>query len=598
MTSIGQNIEALCNEHGLDRDLIIEAMTEAVQAAARKQFKGSSESIEVAWNNEEGTIEISAHKTVVREVESPMTELSLEEAIEMTGDDQIEPGDMLLIPMPMDELGRIAAQTAKQILVQKVREALREKVYEEYVDRIGNLVNGVVKRFERGDIIVDLGNNFEAILPRSQQPRSESWSQGERIRVVIEDVSKESRGQQIIVSRTSAALLKRLFEMEVPEIYDDTVTIKSAVREPGDRAKIAVSSNERDVDPVGACVGMKGSRVQAIIKELRGEKIDIIEWSDEPSVFAANALSPAKVSQVRITDINERKMEVIVVEDQLSLAIGKRGQNVRLATRLVGWDIDIKNEEELKKEIAKQMGKMMASGEAVPITALESVSAVHADTLTEKGIGDVETLAKTSVDNLVEILDVSLDEAEKIISSAQSVVDAKDSDESSAEETEISAASAESGEVEITTSEIKTDEETAVVTEESVEEVDVSENVEAEVSETEISETEVETVESSENVEAEETSANETADEDQISPESGEPTLEETEDTSTIIEQLTTENIETDEQMEQIAYIEQQKEIKEAAREESVVSDSELTEDITEESAVPTEAESLAEEGK
>jgi len=219
--------------------------------------------------------------------------------------------------------------------------------------------------------------------------------------------------------------LKRLFEMEVPEIYDDTVVIKSAVREPGDRAKIAVASNEKDVDPVGACVGMKGSRVQSIIKELRGEKIDIIEWSDEPSVFAANALSPAKVSQVRITDINKRKMEVIVVEDQLSLAIGKRGQNVRLATRLVGWDIDIISEDVLKKEIAQQMGKMMASGEAVPITALEGVSTSQAEDLKEKGIADVESLAVISVDDLVDVLDISLDEAEAIISSAKAVVEAK-----------------------------------------------------------------------------------------------------------------------------------------------------------------------------
>ena len=248
--------------------------------------------------------------------------------------------------------------------MQKVREAIREKVYEEYIDRKGELINGMVKRFERGDMIVDLGTNLEAILPRREQTRGEVWSIGERTRVVISDVSKELRGQQIVVSRASSELLKRLFEMEVPEIYDETVIIKSAVREPGDRAKIAVSSNEKDVDPVGACVGMKGSRVQSIIKELRGEKIDIIEWSDEPSVFAANALSPAKVSQVRITDINERKMEVIVSEDQLSLAIGKRGQNVRLATRLVGWDIDIVSEEILKQEITRQMGEMMASGEA------------------------------------------------------------------------------------------------------------------------------------------------------------------------------------------------------------------------------------------
>ncbi|MBA3334975.1 MAG: transcription termination factor NusA [Acidobacteria bacterium] len=427
MTSIGQSIDALCSEQGLDRDLIIEAMKEAVRAAARKQFKSqdkTGESIEVDWNNEEGTIEISAQKTVVLEVENPSTELALSEAQELAGDD-VEIGDMLLIPLPTEELGRIAAQTAKQILVQKVREALREKVYEEYVDRKGELINGTVKRFERGDIIVDLGNNLEAILPRQEQARSETWNQGERVRVVIEDVSKDLKGQQIKVSRASAALLKRLFEMEVPEIYDDTVVIKSAVREPGDRAKIAVSSNEKDVDPVGACVGMKGSRVQSIIKELRGEKIDIIEWSDEPSVFAANALSPAKVSQVRITDINNRKMEVVVTEDQLSLAIGKRGQNVRLATRLVGWDIDIVSEELLKKEIALAMGKMMASGEAVPVTVLQGVSTNQADDLKEKGINDVETLATTSVDDLVDILDVSLDEAERIIASAKDIIEAR-----------------------------------------------------------------------------------------------------------------------------------------------------------------------------
>lgn len=428
MTSIGQSIEALCTEHGLDRDLIIEAMKDAVRAAARKQFKSqdkTGESIQVDWNDEDGMIEISAQKEVVAEVENPSAELSLEEAQELAGD-EIEIGDMLLLPLPTEDLGRIAAQTAKQILVQKVREAVREKIYDEYVDRKGELINGVVKRFERGDMIVDLGNNLEAILPRSEQVRSENWNQGERIRVVIADITKDPKGQQIKASRASAELLKRLFEMEVPEIYDDTVIIKSAVREPGDRAKIAVASNEKDVDPVGACVGMKGSRVQSIIKELRGEKIDIIEWSDEPSVFAANALSPAKVSQVRITDINRRKMEVIVTEDQLSLAIGKRGQNVRLATRLVGWDIDIKNEAELRKEIALQMGKMMASGEAVPVSALEGVSAAQAADLKEKGIVDVETLAKTSIDDLVDILDTSLDEAEKIIVAAKAVVEAKD----------------------------------------------------------------------------------------------------------------------------------------------------------------------------
>lgn len=418
----------LCSEQGLDREMVIEAMKDAVKAAARKQFKNqdkTGESIQVEWNSEEGIIEISTQKTVVEEVTDPAFELSLSDAQEMAGD-EIEIGDMLLLPLPQEEMGRIAAQTAKQILVQKVREAIREKVYDEYIDRKGELINGTVKRFERGDIIVDLGNNLEGVIVRKEQARGEVWNQGERIRVVIVDVTKDQKGQQIKLSRASADLVKRLFEMEVPEIYDETVVIKSAVREPGDRAKIAVASNERDVDPVGACVGMKGSRVQSIIKELRGEKIDIIEWSDEPSVFAANALSPAKVSQVRITDIEKRKMHVIVGEDQLSLAIGKKGQNVRLATRLVGWDIDIVSEEVLKKEIAQQMGRMMASGEAVPLTALEGVNANQAEILAEKGVDDVEKLAAMSIDDLVDALDITFDDASAILGAAQEVVAAKE----------------------------------------------------------------------------------------------------------------------------------------------------------------------------
>ncbi len=414
--SIPQSIDALCKEHGIDRDIVIEAMKEAVKAAARKQFK---EEIQVEWSND-GGLEIFAAKVVVEEVENPARELSLDEAKEMAGD-EVEVGDELQLPMPMEEMGRIAAQTAKQILFQKVRDAVRAQIYEQYVDKVGDLVNGYVKRFERGDIIVDLGT-VESILPRNQQSRGEQWNQGERIRVVIDDVSKETKGPQVITSRTSPELLKRLFEMEVPEIYDGTVVIKSAVREPGERAKIAVASTERDVDPVGACVGMKGSRVQAIIRELRGEKIDIIEWSDEPSVFAANALSPAKVNQVRITDIERRQMEVIVNEDQLSLAIGKRGQNVRLATKLVGWNIDIRSEEEIKREVAAQMGAMIASGEAVPLERLEGLNPAMIDALAARNITDIETLASTSVDDLTEYLDLSLDAAERIIASAQAVV--------------------------------------------------------------------------------------------------------------------------------------------------------------------------------
>src|SRR5713101_7268828 len=421
-TTIAQNIEALCQEQGIDRELVIEAIKEAVRAAAKKQFKGG-EDIQVDWSPESG-LELSASKVVVDDVANPAIELSIDDARELGGD-EVEVGDALLLPMPMEELGRIAAQTAKQILFQKVRDAVRTNVYDQYIDRVGELVNGFVKRFERGNMIVDLGN-LEAILPRSQQSRGEQWNQGERIRVVITNVSKESKGPQIEVSRTSPELLERLFEMEVPEIYDGTVVIKSCVREPGERAKIAVVSNERDVDPVGACVGMKGSRVQAIIRELRGEKIDIIEWSEEPSVFAANSLSPAKVNQVRITDIENRQMEVIVNEDQLSLAIGKRGQNVRLATKLVGWNIDIRSEEEIKREVAEQMGAMIASGEPVPLAAIQVVTAQQADALGEHGVTDIDGLANTSVDDLVEFLDVSLDEAEKILNAARAVIEVRE----------------------------------------------------------------------------------------------------------------------------------------------------------------------------
>ncbi len=421
-SSIAQNIEALCQEQGIERDLVIDAMKEAVRAAAKKQFR-SGEDIQVDWNPDTG-IELSATKVVVDEVANAATELSIDEARELAGE-EVELGDALLLPLPMEELGRIAAQTAKQILFQKVRDAVRSNVYEQYIDKIGDLVNGYVKRFERGNIIVDLGN-LEAILPRSQQSRGEQWNQGERIRVVINNVSKESKGPQVEVSRTSPELLLRLFEMEVPEIYDGTVVIKSAVREPGERAKIAVTSNERDVDPVGACVGMKGSRVQAIIRELRGEKIDIIEWSDEPSVFAANALSPAKVNKVRITDIDNRQMEVIVNEDQLSLAIGKRGQNVRLATKLVGWNIDIRSEEEIKREVTEQMGALIASGASVPLSVIEGVTVQQTDALAEHGINDIDALTQTSVDDLVEFLDLSLDEAEVILNAAKDVVAMRD----------------------------------------------------------------------------------------------------------------------------------------------------------------------------
>jgi N utilization substance protein A len=252
-------------------------------------------------------------------------------------------------PKPTDVLGRIAAQTAKQVIFQKVREAEREHVFAEYNDRIGEVVNGTVKRFENGDIILEIGR-IEAVLPRKEQSRAESYTPADRVRTVIKGVNRSAKGPQIVLSRTDPALLIKLFEQEVPEIYDGTVMIRGAVREAGDRAKVAVFSRERDVDPVGACVGMKGTRVQSIIRELRGEKIDIIQWSDDIVNFATNSISPAKISRVSIVDSTDKIMEMVVEDSQLSLAIGKKGQNVRLASRLTGWRLDVRSEAEAEDE--------------------------------------------------------------------------------------------------------------------------------------------------------------------------------------------------------------------------------------------------------
>jgi N utilization substance protein A len=349
--------------------------------------------------------------------------MTVEEANAEVGEGA-EVGDLLELPRPMEDLGRIAAQTAKQIILQKVREAERNNIYEEYIGRVGELVNGFVKRFEGGRVIVDLGVGVEAVMPKSQQARHETFTQGERIRVVIHNVHREAKGPQIEVSRTSPELIKRLFEMEVPEIYDGTVVIKVAVREPGERAKNAVISNERDVEPVGACVGMKGSRVQSIIRELRGEKIDIIEWSEDPAIFAANALSPAKVSKVTVLDFENKKLQVTVESDQQSLAIGKRGQNVRLSARLVGWDIDIRSEEEMRREIAQQMERLITAP-VVPLTLIEGITPADTEVLLEHGIETIEQLAEVNVDDVSDWLDLSIDEADELIEMARSIVDAR-----------------------------------------------------------------------------------------------------------------------------------------------------------------------------
>jgi N utilization substance protein A len=357
MTSnpLQQTIEALAKEKGIEPDVVIQAMEEAVLTASRKYYK-TGEELKAKFNPENGQIELFSVKTIVDEVTNPSTEISLAEAKDIYGEDaEVEVGYQIEFPKRTDVLGRIAAQTAKQVIFQKVREAEREIIYAEYNNRVGEVINGVVKRFEQGDIIVEVGR-VEAILPRKEQSRAESYTQGDRLRAVIKGVSKSAKGPQIVLSRTDPALLIKLFEQEVPEIYDGTVMIRGAVREAGDRAKVAVYSRERDVDPVGACVGMKGTRVQAIIRELRGEKIDIVEWSEDPVQFVMNGLSPAKVQRVTIVDDKEKVMEVVVEDKQLSLAIGKKGQNVRLAAKLTGWRIDIKSEEEKRKEVEAQLG--------------------------------------------------------------------------------------------------------------------------------------------------------------------------------------------------------------------------------------------------
>jgi N utilization substance protein A len=350
-----QTIEALAKEKGIEADTIIAAIEDAVLTASRKFYK-TTEDLKTRFNHETSQVDLFAIKHIVAEVDDPSTQISLSDAQVIYGD-EAEVDMEIEFPKRTDVLGRIAAQTAKQVIFQKVREAERENIFAEYNDRVGEVVSTTVKRFENGDLVVEV-DRVEAVLPRKEQSRAESYMPGERIRAVIKGVNLGAKGAQIVMSRTDPALLVKLFEQEVPEIYDGTVIIRGAVREAGDRSKVAVYSRERDIDPVGACVGMKGTRVQGIIRELRGEKIDIVEWSDDPILFVTKALSPAKVQRVSIVDEQDRIMEVVVEDMQLSLAIGKKGQNVRLAAKLTGWHIDIKSEEEKRREVEEQFGTL------------------------------------------------------------------------------------------------------------------------------------------------------------------------------------------------------------------------------------------------
>ena len=403
-----QTIDQLSREKGIEPQIIISAVEDAMLVAARKFYK-STEDLRSQLNRETGQIEVYAVKKVVENVANPAYEIYLEAARQLNPAAALE--EEVKIPKPTDVLGRIAAQTAKQVIFQKVREAERENVYAEYSGRVGEVVNCVVKRAEGPDLIVDLGKT-EGRLPRRDQSKLESFQIGERIRVVIVQVEKSSKGPQVIVSRASPILVTRLFEMEVPEIYDGTVVIRSAAREAGERSKIAVMSKDRDVDCVGACVGMKGMRVQSIIRELRGEKIDIIEYNEDPVVFAANALSPAKINRVGIVDQAEKQLEVIVDDGQLSLAIGKKGQNVRLASKLLGWKIDIKSEEEKRQEVETQMAQLVAGG--TPISDVAGIGAKTAEKLMEHGISTVEKLGQMTPEQLQEIPGIGPKMVEKI----------------------------------------------------------------------------------------------------------------------------------------------------------------------------------------
>ncbi|MGH9434504.1 MAG: transcription termination factor NusA [Terriglobia bacterium] len=403
-----QTIDQLSREKGIDPQVIISAVEDAILVATRKYYK-TSEDLESHFNTETGAVEVCAVKKVVEQVADADHELSIEDALRLDPTASVEAE--IRIPKSTGGLGRIAAQTAKQVIFQKVREAERETVFAEYNQRIGELVNCTVKHLEGPDVIVDLGRT-EGRMPRREQSRLETCQVGDRVRAVITAVDRAARGPQVVVSRADAMLVQRLFEMEVPEIYDGTVVIKAMAREAGERTKVAVYSKDPDVDCVGACVGMKGMRVQSIIRELRGEKIDIIEYSDDPVTFAANSLSPAKINHVSIVDSDEKNLEVIVEDTQLSLAIGKKGQNVRLAAKLLGWHIDIKSEEEKRQEIETQMAAMARRGAAV--SELSGLGEKTLQKLKDHGIETVEQLAQMTPAELTEIPGIGEKTVEKI----------------------------------------------------------------------------------------------------------------------------------------------------------------------------------------
>jgi N utilization substance protein A len=411
-SALYQSIEALSREKGIEPEVVVSAIEDAIALATRKYYK-TQENMRAEMDRESGEIRAYVFKTVVESPEQltdETNELTLDAARELAP--EVEVGGELRFYKDTSPLGRIAAQMAKQVIFQKVREAERDTVFNEYNHRAGEVLNATVKRLEPMDVIFDLGK-AEARMPKREQSRLEQFAVGERVRVVLLRVDRAAKGPQVIVSRAAPALVQNLFQSEVPEIYDGTVSIRAIAREAGERTKIAVMSRDKDVDPVGACVGMKGMRVQSIIRELRGEKIDIIEYSEEITTFAEKALQPAKVARVSITDLAEKQIEVIVDDTQLSLAIGKKGQNVRLAAKLLNWKIDIKSEEEKRQEVEQQM-QAMSGGPSTPIEQVTELGEAILEKLIAAGITTVEAVADMTAEELAEVPGIGEKTIEKI----------------------------------------------------------------------------------------------------------------------------------------------------------------------------------------
>ena len=411
-------IDQVGKDKGIDRKVIIDALEQAVLTASRKKY-GHPGEIEVRYNEEAGEVELFQFKQVVEEVTNPSAEILLEEAKEL--DSEAEVGDSLGVKLNTD-FGRIGAQTAKQVIIQKVRDAERENIYVEFKDRKGDIASGTVQRMEKGNIYITIGR-AEAVLYAKEQIPGEVHRQGERLRDYILDVQKNSKGPQIFLSRTHPGFLIKLFEMEVPEISQGIIKIISAAREPGERAKISVFSSDRDVDPVGACVGMRGSRVQNVVQELRGERIDIIPWNQDQAKYVCNALAPAKISKVYIDEEN-RHMEVVVADDQLSLAIGKKGQNVRLASKLTGWKIDIKSESKMEKI----SGEILDRFKGIP-----NLGDVASRVLYNEGFRSLQDVAEADPEELAKVLKIEKEKAVEIVKGALRLIQKEEAPEVSPE---------------------------------------------------------------------------------------------------------------------------------------------------------------------